>query len=469
MRKSRNPRSRVTARQLGIGRDPHRAGARAQLGCTREFYREWANQDVSEAVFEKTRDPRWRMDIFSVEPPALSRFADPYDQEVPPAPPDDPAAEALSPVPQWPDNRLLVPVEGHRLPRPARILETRRRSQEAQRPASTGPATDEPEYWQRPDNGQHPVTDPRQPGCRASLTSPAGPPVPPETARRSPSRRRLPRAAAVRAPGGASGRRRSDRRASNGSAGQHDRPALRRLAGQVIRLQDDGRSRTRRPLDRAARPHDETAPRREFRDKRTRFDAHTSIEGGHDGREAKIPRLDPGRASRSVRAGETQGAKDRAAHASLVPRERGAGPAGAGAGSGMRTEILQMVCPSQDQPAPATQRHAGPAGTRAPASGPPARRCAEQHPRPRDRQRATPPRPKAARRGRSNDPDRGRRALAESSSRKSICMTITEGYGYPKGSRVYKINMQQALLLAIMNARFYQYNLETGLLGGACP
>ena len=52
------------------------------------------------------------MDIFSVEPPALSRFADPYDQEVPPAPPDDPAAEALSPVPQWPDNRLLVPAEG---------------------------------------------------------------------------------------------------------------------------------------------------------------------------------------------------------------------------------------------------------------------------------------------------------------------------------------------------------------------
>ncbi len=84
----------------------------AQLGCTREFYREWANQDVSEAVFEKTRDPRWRMDVFSVEPPALSRYADPYDQDVPPAPPDDPASEALSPVPQWPDNRLLVPVEG---------------------------------------------------------------------------------------------------------------------------------------------------------------------------------------------------------------------------------------------------------------------------------------------------------------------------------------------------------------------
>ena len=29
-----------------------------QSGCSREFYREWANQDVSEAVFEKSRDPR---------------------------------------------------------------------------------------------------------------------------------------------------------------------------------------------------------------------------------------------------------------------------------------------------------------------------------------------------------------------------------------------------------------------------
>ncbi|WP_148592789.1 TolC family protein [Aquisphaera giovannonii] len=82
------------------------------MGCTREFYREWANQDVSEAVFEKSRDPRWRLDVFSVEPPAMSRFASPYDPEFPPAPPDDPATAALSPVPQWPDNRVLVPVEG---------------------------------------------------------------------------------------------------------------------------------------------------------------------------------------------------------------------------------------------------------------------------------------------------------------------------------------------------------------------
>src|SRR3954453_4993675 len=84
----------------------------AQAGCQREFYREWANQDVSEAVFEKSRDPRVRMDMFTIDPPALARYADPYDPDVPPAPPDDRATEALSPTPQWPDNRLITPVEG---------------------------------------------------------------------------------------------------------------------------------------------------------------------------------------------------------------------------------------------------------------------------------------------------------------------------------------------------------------------
>ena len=84
----------------------------SQSGCTREFYRDWANQDAAEAVFEKSRDPRWRLDAFSIEPPAMSRFASPYDPEFPPAPPDDPTSEALSPVPQWPDHRLIVPAEG---------------------------------------------------------------------------------------------------------------------------------------------------------------------------------------------------------------------------------------------------------------------------------------------------------------------------------------------------------------------
>ena len=109
---SRN-RSGVVSRELGRGVILTLLAVGSQAGCTREFYREWANQDVSEAVFEKSRDPRWRLDLFSIEPPALSRFADPYDPDFPPAPPDDEAAEALSPVPQWPDNRLIVPDRGH--------------------------------------------------------------------------------------------------------------------------------------------------------------------------------------------------------------------------------------------------------------------------------------------------------------------------------------------------------------------
>ena len=84
----------------------------AQAGCGREFYREWANSDVTEAIFEKSRDPRWRLDQFSIDPPALSRFADPYDPDRPPAPPDDFPTQSLSPVPQWPDHRLQMPVEG---------------------------------------------------------------------------------------------------------------------------------------------------------------------------------------------------------------------------------------------------------------------------------------------------------------------------------------------------------------------
>jgi hypothetical protein len=110
--------SMIRREMFGVFSRPVRRGALvgllatlAQAGCSREFYRNWANQDATEAVFEKSRDPRWRLDAFTIEPPARSRFASPYDPEFPPAPPDDSATEALSPVPQWPDNRLLVPAE----------------------------------------------------------------------------------------------------------------------------------------------------------------------------------------------------------------------------------------------------------------------------------------------------------------------------------------------------------------------
>ncbi len=110
-------KSRATERR-GPSKPTRRAAMLALLtalvpaGCGREFFREWANQDVSEAIFEKSRDPRWRIDTFSDAPPWMARYADPYDQDFPPAPPDDYATQALSPVPQWSYNRLIVPVEG---------------------------------------------------------------------------------------------------------------------------------------------------------------------------------------------------------------------------------------------------------------------------------------------------------------------------------------------------------------------
>ncbi|WP_152050432.1 TolC family protein [Tautonia marina] len=88
------------------------AALAASTGCTREFFRNWADQDVTEAVFEKSRDPRFRIDLFTKTPPAMSRFADPYDPDRPPAPPDDFAAQELSPQPQKPTHRLISPAEG---------------------------------------------------------------------------------------------------------------------------------------------------------------------------------------------------------------------------------------------------------------------------------------------------------------------------------------------------------------------
>jgi hypothetical protein len=129
--KSATRRRRWLAAALALTMVPH-------AGCAREFFRNWANQDATEAIFEKSRDPRFRLELFSVEPPALSRFASPYDPDFPPAPPDDLVTEALSPVPQWPKLRLLTPLEGtgyldmleaYRNDRPAAEVDERHRSE----------------------------------------------------------------------------------------------------------------------------------------------------------------------------------------------------------------------------------------------------------------------------------------------------------------------------------------------------
>ncbi len=197
------PRSRVRSRWALLAG----LALASVAGCGREFYREWANQDVSEAVFEKSRDPRWRLDLFSAEPPALARHSNPYDPDRPPAPPDDYATQALSPVPQWPDNRLLVPPEGTgyldmlevwqrerpAFVRPARP-DTTRNFFGIGRPADTGtPATAQPPLLPPPTPATgSPFTNPAAsgaiPGTNAAPMSPIPVPGPsPETSPPSPT------------------------------------------------------------------------------------------------------------------------------------------------------------------------------------------------------------------------------------------------------------------------------------------
>ena len=44
-------------------------------------------------------------------------------------------------------------------------------------------------------------------------------------------------------------------------------------------------------------------------------------------------------------------------------------------------------------------------------------------------------------------------------------MNESEAAGLPKDYKAYKLNMQQAWLLALINGRYYQYQLEAALLG----
>ncbi|HEV3167838.1 MAG TPA: hypothetical protein VGZ22_27805, partial [Isosphaeraceae bacterium] len=161
------------------------------IGCTREFFREWANQDVSEAVFEKSRDPRWRLEMFSVEPPSLARYASPYDPDTPPAPPDDYATQSLSPQPQWPDNRLIVAAEGtgyldmleawrrdHPVPPPPRDV-TGATSQPAASPGQPQPGAPAPPAGTRSPFGPKPNSGPNGGGMTpipVPGNAPASPP-----------------------------------------------------------------------------------------------------------------------------------------------------------------------------------------------------------------------------------------------------------------------------------------------------
>jgi len=69
-------------------------------GCTRRFFRDRADDQVTQLLNEKNQYPVWQLANLRVYPDERSRFADPSNPDDPPRPPDDPAADALSPNPQ---------------------------------------------------------------------------------------------------------------------------------------------------------------------------------------------------------------------------------------------------------------------------------------------------------------------------------------------------------------------------------
>jgi hypothetical protein len=505
MKMSRNRRSRDVARRIGRGAILVAVFAGAPFGCTREFYREWANQDVSEAVFEKSRDPRWRIDLFSVEPPMLSRFADPYDQDVPPAPPDDPAAEALSPVPQWPDNRLVLPSEGTGY---IDLLEYWRRDMAAKAAAAGRPfPADEPEFWQRPDNGRHKVTDPRQPGMSGQpIESPAGPAVPPEVGSPftpppslppsggTPAQPRPGGAPGAAMPGGASAPPEPRQPAPPaispgatttppGAGAMRARPepgANASTTGLVVRMQDPGPFEQVQAVDRRGgerRMPPKAVPNANYGTNGSNS-TPISVRTVVDPRAKRpIPPPRSGATFAKTPLGDVKTLPDRSVSTASFQEDALLAEPPAGASSAMRTQVLELLKPvvapprlaargtqapradgGQGQPGPVPGQPAPIPGQPAPGQRPPAASPSNIL----DRELVDQPQPlnpaQVGEVGRMTPQEAGE--LAKVLVPEIYLQSDTEGYGYPKGSRVYKISMQQAWVLALMNARFYQFNLE---------
>jgi hypothetical protein len=71
-------------------------------GCTRNFFRKQADEEVSEVLAQKDQYANSRIEQFHIYPDPRARFADTTDPDHPPMPPDDPATWEQSPHPQKP-------------------------------------------------------------------------------------------------------------------------------------------------------------------------------------------------------------------------------------------------------------------------------------------------------------------------------------------------------------------------------
>ena len=64
-------------------------------GCSRGYYRRQADVEAQRLIQEKSTDPRWSLSDGSIEIDPQSRMFNPFSQDHPPIPPDDPASHEL--------------------------------------------------------------------------------------------------------------------------------------------------------------------------------------------------------------------------------------------------------------------------------------------------------------------------------------------------------------------------------------
>jgi hypothetical protein len=470
--------AQISGRRVWLGRGCLLAALAmaTQAGCTREFFREWANMDVSEAVFEKSRDPRWRLDLFSVEPPPLSRFANPYDPEVPPAPPDDEATEALSPVPQWPDNRLLIPVEG------------------------TG-YLDLLEYWQRQQEGAQEFEG----GVRPNETAggvPIGPANPPGGSFGPP----MPVPDVTPIPGAAPGPPTSPSPFSAPPAPNAPPNARPDASGPQAARARPKPAGSAGPSEAVVRMQDSPIPLESVFGARSRAAAQTAANHGTSA-SSSTPislRNTPGPAAKlkipPPKPGESVGlsARGRKERIAIPPPRSGSSIGGDRPRSqawsipppkpasnflyaeplrvkvvkdGSVTQTSMRRSATQAQPGPVPPGPPQDAAQPQPVGTDPDQQVPRLQPRPPVGTEV--PRPGGLDVNVQGPPlppelleEIGRLPAAEAQGLASVLvatvpkMDEAEAMGLPKGFRAYKVGMAQAWLLALINSRFYQYNLE---------
>lgn len=87
-------------------------------GCSRGFYRTWADDEVYQLLDRVDCDPRWELPRYTIDVPGDARFYDPANPDFEPRPPDDPTAhrymvcvEGMHGFPCWDQNGVVSTVE----------------------------------------------------------------------------------------------------------------------------------------------------------------------------------------------------------------------------------------------------------------------------------------------------------------------------------------------------------------------